>query len=609
MQKAIELNDNRAVFRSRLLLDSDLASRSAALGRIYNDLGFQQRGLVEGWKAVNDDPSNYSAHRLLADNYASLPRHEIARVSELLQSQLLQPINITPVQPQLAESNLLILDGLGPQSSSFNEFNPLFARNRLALQASGIYGNNNTWGEEVTQSGLWNNFSYSLGQLRSETNGFRRNNDLKKEIYNAFIQMHLFDSSSVQIEWRKTNTEFGDRNVRFFPEDFLPNRRVDVNSESIRLGLHHAFSQKSDLIASFIYRHDEDDRNDRRVFTGNNTFVEVDGYFGEVQYLHRWNKVTAIVGAGHLSTRGRVNAETISFTPDFDPPPPSQTKEDIEHTNGYIYTQIKPLNNITLAVGISADFFEGPAVQRNQINPKVGITWNPLANTRLRLAAFKTQKRSTVSDQTIEPTQVAGFNQFFDGARGEKAWRHAFAIDQRFSNDVLAGIEISKRDLKVPVTGGGETQNFDVNEHLGRAYLYWTPNDWCSTSIEYQFEKVENDTPLGIGTGVEQVETHRIPLGLNCFHGKGLFSKIKATYFNQRGKFKRQNARSGFISDNDDFWLMNLSIGYRLPKRFGIIEFGVNNLLDEKFKFQTTDPSIVTIQPNRTIYTTVTLNF
>ncbi|HEY6072305.1 MAG TPA: FecR domain-containing protein, partial [Anaerolineales bacterium] len=88
MQKAIELNDNRAVYRSRLLLDGDLAARSASLGRIYNDLGFQQIALVEGWKSVNYDPSNYSAHRFLADSYAALPRHEIARVSELLQSQL-----------------------------------------------------------------------------------------------------------------------------------------------------------------------------------------------------------------------------------------------------------------------------------------------------------------------------------------------------------------------------------------------------------------------------------------------------------------------------------------------------------------------------------------
>ncbi|NOR06108.1 MAG: tetratricopeptide repeat protein, partial [Deltaproteobacteria bacterium] len=96
LQKSIELNDNRAVYRSRLMLDEDLAARSASLGPIYNDLGFQQLAVLEGWKSVNADPANYSAHRFLADSYANLPRHGIARVSELLQSQLLQPINITP---------------------------------------------------------------------------------------------------------------------------------------------------------------------------------------------------------------------------------------------------------------------------------------------------------------------------------------------------------------------------------------------------------------------------------------------------------------------------------------------------------------------------------
>ncbi|UCE79854.1 MAG: FecR domain-containing protein, partial [Nitrospiraceae bacterium] len=36
MQKAIELNDNRAIYRSKLLLDEDLAARSAGLARIYS---------------------------------------------------------------------------------------------------------------------------------------------------------------------------------------------------------------------------------------------------------------------------------------------------------------------------------------------------------------------------------------------------------------------------------------------------------------------------------------------------------------------------------------------------------------------------------------------
>ena len=86
IQESIELNDNRAVYRSSLLLDEDLAARSAALGRVYSELGFQDLALVEGWKSVNTDPADYSAHRFLADSYSALPRHEIARVSELLQS-------------------------------------------------------------------------------------------------------------------------------------------------------------------------------------------------------------------------------------------------------------------------------------------------------------------------------------------------------------------------------------------------------------------------------------------------------------------------------------------------------------------------------------------
>jgi len=41
LQKSIELNDNRAPYRSCLLLDEDLAARSASLAQIYYDLEFQ----------------------------------------------------------------------------------------------------------------------------------------------------------------------------------------------------------------------------------------------------------------------------------------------------------------------------------------------------------------------------------------------------------------------------------------------------------------------------------------------------------------------------------------------------------------------------------------
>ena len=121
IEKSIELNDNRAVFRSRELLDQDRAARGASLARIYNDLGFQQLGINEATKSLSFDPGNAGAHRFLSDTYVNQPRQEISRVSELLQAQLLQDININPVQPSLSVTNLNIVAAAarrGPASTS-----------------------------------------------------------------------------------------------------------------------------------------------------------------------------------------------------------------------------------------------------------------------------------------------------------------------------------------------------------------------------------------------------------------------------------------------------------------------------------------------------------
>jgi Flp pilus assembly protein TadD len=320
LQKAIELNDNRAVYRSRLLLDEDLAARSAALGRIYNDLGFQQLGLVEGWKSVNADPSNYSAHRLLADNYAALPRHEIARVSELLQSQLLQPINITPVQPNLAESNLLILEGGGPSALSFNEFNPLFTRNRLALQASGVFGSNNTLGDEVTQSGVWNKFSYSLGQFHFESDGFRENNDLTQDVYNVFTQVSLSPRFGVQAEFRHRETEQGDLESNFELNDLNPTFRRDLRTDTVRLGTRYTPAFHSNVITSVIY---QDEKEQLEFAPGRAVTASLEGYTAEARYLLQLRDFDLIAGGGYLNTDNAVGSRR-----DF----------SAQHWNGYIYS-------------------------------------------------------------------------------------------------------------------------------------------------------------------------------------------------------------------------------------------------------------------------------
>ena len=615
MQRSIELNNNRAVYRSKLLLDQDLAARSASLARIYTDLDFDQLALVEGWKSVSTDPGNFSAHRLLADSYATLPRHQIARVSELLQAQLLQPINLTPLQPELAEANLLLYEGLGPSDPSLLEFNPLFTRNRLALQGSGVIGGNDTYGNNLIQSGVHNNWSYSIGQYHYESDGFRDNNDQDQNIYNLFVQNAVSFQTSVQAEVRLSDINQGDLPLRFDPNDFSESLDQELDTQSYRLGLHHSFNPRSELIGSVIWA-DRDDTLKDSEFGEFRADVDTDGYLAELQHLFRYGKFHITSGAGHFdgNTKEKV---VIDFGPPFGS---SETREtaNIDHDNLYVYSQTDILTNATIIAGLSYDDYSDNIIDRDQWNPKIGLLWDITGSTTLRAAAFRVLTRTVVSEQTIEPTQVAGFNQLYDDLEGSKSKRYGVALDQRFSNRLYAGLEYSKREIDasfqvVPLPPAPAEVNIaNSEEDLARSYVYWTPNQSVALSAEYQYEDVDRDPDfppdLLTGTSFTDLETHRVPLGVIFHWSSGWFAGLKATYVDQEGRFLDQFLVSTTAED-DDFWIVDAGVGYRLPKRHGFLSIGVKNLFDESFKFQDTDTVSPTFYPERLVFGRVTLSF
>jgi len=72
LEESEALNDNRRVYRSRLLLDQDAAVRGANLATIYRDAGMDDVSTREATRAVNYDYANYSAHLSLANSYNQL---------------------------------------------------------------------------------------------------------------------------------------------------------------------------------------------------------------------------------------------------------------------------------------------------------------------------------------------------------------------------------------------------------------------------------------------------------------------------------------------------------------------------------------------------------
>lgn len=617
MQRAIELNDNRAVYRSSLSMDADQAARIAALARIYSDLGFQQLGLVEGWKSLNTDSTNYSAHRFLADTYAILPRHQIARVSELLQSQLLQPLNITPIQPRLAEANLFLISALGPAALGFNEFNPLFTRDGLTVQGSALGGSHDTYAGEGIVSGIFGPASFSLGGFHYQTDGWRANADQKDTIANAFVQFSPMSRLSLQAEFRYRKTEQGDLQLNFFADDFRPRFTQEVETTSYRLGLRYAFAPHSTVLGSLIYQHrdlSQLDRPDEILVFRDNRFPNQDAFSGEMQYLFRSPRVRVVSGVGHFSADAKRDLrEDFDFTA-FGAglvTTRTVTEEDVHHTNAYAYGYFDLLRTLTLTLGLSGDVFDTQSTSadsRSQINPKLGVTWNPFPGTTLRAAAFRVLKRTLVNDQTLEPTQVAGFNQFFDDANATDSWRYGVAVDQKFSDSLFAGAEWAARRLDAPFRSivfddqsgtlvEDQVRRGDAREDVARAYLFWAPHPWVALGAEYQRERFDNDTAVAFL--FKDVTTHKVPLGVRVFHPSGFALLLKGTYVNQHGEFRRQPAGT-FQSGSDDFFLLDAGVTYRFPKRYGIASFGVTNLTDQRFRYQETDFRNASIIPSRT---------
>ena len=281
IQRSIELNDQRAIFRSRQLLVEDNAVRGIGLARAYRETGFDQLAIRESSVSIGADPGNSAAHRFLADSYLALPRHEIARQSELLQAQLLQPLSATPIQPQLTEDNFFVLNGAGPAAAGISEFTPLFTRDGLTVQADLIAGDLDTWGDQIIVSGIEGRIGFAVSHLGYSTDGFRENDEFEKEVFNGLMQFESSAQTSLQAEIRHSDTEFGDPLLSFDPNLFF-NDSVDIRDTRVRIGGRHSLAPGSELVASAIAI---DEHLTIDIPDVDELIVDTDSYVAEFQHL------------------------------------------------------------------------------------------------------------------------------------------------------------------------------------------------------------------------------------------------------------------------------------------------------------------------------------
>ncbi len=374
--------------------------------------------------------------------------------------------------------------------------------------------------------------------------------------------------------------------MRFDPDAFSRTSRRTVDEENLRLGLHY----KSRPGHQFLFAanrgqlKDETRPNDATTNTTDNVGTQY-----ETQYLWRSTQWKGVAGIGRLNSDDLTTlVATISLLPP--PLPPTEikleTEQDIKQSNAYLYNTFT-LGSSSLLVGASYDNIEQKnGIDQKQFNPKLGISWNIRPRILLRLAAFRTLRREFIQNQTLEPTQVAGFNQLFADQLGTDTWRYGLGLDYAVNTNLKLGMELSTRDITRTFSLNGDIEEEDQKESLHRAYLYWTPGQHMAFSAEYQFEDFDrNFTP-----GEEDPDlpaaltTQRLPLAAHFFYNNGLYARLQTTYVDQ--KITLVLSPSGTERLQDNFWIADAALGYRLPKHGGLIELVARNLTGESFRYQ-----------------------
>ncbi len=530
----------------------------------------------------------------MSDAYVGQPRFRSARASELLQAQLLQPINITPVQPQLTIDNIGILNSTGPGNLSSNEYDPMYTSNGGHILLNGAYGSRNTKTDNAIISGVYKNLSGSLGQFHYQTDGFRTNDDFKQDIYNAFAQFEVTRDFSLQVEFKSDDSKLGDVVSRINGPNNETERRI-IEQDHIRLGGHYRIDPKQDVIASGFYTTRKEIQSEISE-NGVNPLIagKEAGYQAELQYLFHPASYEIIAGAGFLDSRVENLLSNTAFL------------NKRSFYNAYFYTKLHLLPELTTILGLGFDSYHFDRNRsdqnRDQFSPKFGFIWNPTKDLTIRGAAFRTLNRPLAVNQTIEPTQIAGFNQFYDAVNGTTSWQYSAGLDYQYKNSLFFGGETNWRvKANQPVNRNTFGENRNESRHL--SYLYWTPMDWLALRAEYKYEKVTREDNRPSNNNPVNIATHEVPLSFNFFHPNGLFAKISGTYVNQNAAFNSDESIENF---SESFWTIDTTVGYRLPKRIGLISFEVRNILDNSFNYQSildaSGPQLSPYIPERQIF-------
>ena len=637
LQRAIDLNDNRQVYRSKFLLDQDRAVASANLAALYRDAGMTDVSVAEAAKSVNDDYANSSAHLFLSDSYFALRdptgfnlRYETVWFNELLLANLLSPVGGGRLAQNVSDqeySRLLSADGFGIA-------NTITTRSDIKSIS-----------EQVSQFGTSGRSSYSFDLDYDHADGFRVNNDLDSIHWYSTIKQQVTDHDTAMALIEYENYDSGDNFEYYNQTNARPYYRFQENQEpSVVGGWDHEWSPTAHTLllgGRLVNNQHFSDQTASQLLLIQDAGGKIANYdiepFGvdynsqseiytmELNQIQQWNHVT-------LSAGGRYQAGSIDAQTTLTNPPslgglfPGTTETSSETGNferltGYAYLTLQPWDHVWLTGGFADDNISYPSNYRNppftsgedhrsQLDPKAALVWEATPQITLRgIYAQSLGGAGLDESYRLEPTELAGFPQTFRtlipesvaGSVDAPAFEiYGSALDLKLSTNTFATLQVEQLNSKVRRTDGEFTledslspfvadatpENLDYREFTIKGSLNRILGNKFVAGISYSLDDVKlgdvlPDVPVAAMPAANQQDRARLQEGsayLLFNDPSGFYARLDATCYHQYN--------SGYSPGlpGDEFIQENIYAGYRFLNRRCEFQIGILNLGGQNYQ-------------------------
>ncbi len=631
LEQAEAVNDYRAPFRSRLLLDQDRSVASADLAAIYDDAGLGDVSRHTAVRAVAEDYANFSGHLFLANSLQVMEnvdrfdlRFETARESELLVANLLAPPGAGNLSQQLSQQQHL----------------QFFDPQPFGLSSLSEYDSGGNWTEAGTVFGTVDGFSYAFDAQYNSLNGQRTNNALHSRQFALTLKQRVTTDDQFYFQIGTLNTHAGDVANYYDPTQAKPELNVHEQQEPTLLaGWHHTWSPGSHTLFLFGRLTDELKLHDPN---GDALFLHFAGgaphdfvtppftndlksdftlYSAEFQQIWETPHQSLVVGArgqtGKVDTHAILASQLTGVVAD------QNQHGSLQRGDVYGYYTWRILDSLQLIGGASYDHIRFPENtdippisnqerSRDLVSPKAGLLFAPWKGGLFR-ADYTKSLGGLFFDNSVrlEPTQVGGFNQAFrslipesvegivPGAEFETA---GVGFDQSLKSGTFFGVEgewltsdgaratgvlTNAFAFGIPDSPSGTRQALNFRERDVSAYAGQLLGNNFAVSARYRLseallESQFPEIPNGIN-GLSALEQNdratlqQLSLAANMNLPCGFFGQWQSDWYHQN------NSGSPSLADSD-FWQHNFFAGYRFPRRYAEIRLGVLNIFDRDFR-------------------------